>query len=115
MLMPKYLDIENVSEGMENKVKQTLKFKTGIFLWRVKFNTPLDPRTVNNVNLYVTDMEKQPLRTAINYDTLNNIIEIEPLEAYAKHESYVLNISTAVKSKGGNNLKAPVRIQFKID
>ena len=113
--MPKYLDIQNVSQGMEDKVKQTLKFKTGKFLWKVKFNTPLDPRTVNNVNLYVTNMEKQPLLTSIHYDTLNNIIEIEPLEAYAQHESYILNITTAVKSKGGNNLKTPVQLQFKID
>ena len=113
--MPKYLDIENVSQGMEDKVKQTLKFKTGKFTWKVKFNTPLDPRTVNNVNLYVTDTNKQPLLTSIHYDTLNNIIEIEPLEAYAQHESYILNITTAVKSKGGNNLKTPIRIQFKID
>lgn len=113
--MGKYLDIENVSQGMEDKVKQNLKFKTGKFLWKVKFNTPLDPRTVNNINLYVTDMNQNPLSTAIHYDTINNIIEIEPLEAYAQHESYTLNVTTAVKSKGGNNLKTPVRLQFKID
>lgn len=113
--MPNYLAIENVSEGMQDKVKQNLRFKTGKFQWKVKFNTPLDPRTVNNVNLYVTDTNKNPLQTSINYDTLNNIIEIEPLEPYVQHESYVLNITTAVKSKGGNNLKTPVRIQFKID
>lgn len=113
--MAKYLDIENVSQGMEDRVKQNLKFRTGKFTWKVKFNTPLDPRTVNNVNLYVTNTAKKPLLTSIHYDTLNNIIEIEPLEAYAQHESYILNITTAVKSKGGNNLKTPVRIQFKID
>lgn len=113
--MGSYLDIENVTAGMENKVKQALKYKTGRFTWQVRFNTPLDARTVNNVNLYVTDSTQNPLKTSINYDSLNNVIEIEPLEAYAQHESYILNITTAVKSKGGNNLKTPIQIQFKID
>ncbi len=113
--MSKYLDIENITKGMEDKVKENLKFKTGKFYWQVKFNTPLDPRTVNNVNLFVTDSSQVPLKTAIFYDVLNNTIEIEPLAAYAKNESYTLNITTAVKSRGGNNLKTPVKIQFKID
>lgn len=111
----KYLDIESVSEGMENKIRQDLKFRTGNFIWRVRFNIPLDPKTVNNVNLYVTSLNLVPLKTAIRYDSLNNEIEIEPLEPYAEHESYVLNITTDVKSQGGNNLKKPVQIQFKID
>ncbi|MEG1741674.1 MAG: Ig-like domain-containing protein [Acetivibrio sp.] len=113
--MHKYLDIHNISQGMEDKVRQDLKFKTGRFLWKVKFNTPLDPRTVNNVNLYVTNSSQTPLSTSIHYDTLSNIIEIEPLEPYAQNEVYTLNISTAVKSKGGSNLKTPVQLQFKID
>lgn len=113
--MGKFVDIENVSPGMENKVRQDLKFKTGNFLWKVKFNIPLDSRTVNNINLYVTNTAQVPLKTSIRYDTLTNTIEIEPLEPYVQHESYILNITTAVKSKGGNNLKTPVSLQFKID
>ena len=52
--MANYLEFESMSAGMENKVKQDLKFKTGNFVWKIKFNVPLDPKTVNNVNLYVT-------------------------------------------------------------
>lgn len=54
--MANYLAFESMTEGLENKVKQDLKFKTGNFLWKIKFNVPLDPKTVNNVNLYVTTM-----------------------------------------------------------
>ena len=50
--MANYLEFESMSEGMEDKVKQNLKFKTGNFVWKIKFNVPLDPKTVNNVNLY---------------------------------------------------------------
>lgn len=113
--MANYVDIEAVSAGLEDKVSQNLKFRTGKFVWRVKFNTPLDPRTVNNVNLFVTTLGQSPLRTNIFYDSLTNTIEIEPLEAYAQQESYILNITTAVKSKGGQKLKAPIKLQFKID
>ena len=90
--MANYLEFESMSEGMENKVKQNLKFKTGNFLWKIKFNVPLDPKTVNNVNLYVTSLNLSPLKTAIRYNSLENEIEIEPMEAYAQNESYILNI-----------------------
>ena len=110
-----YIDIESVPEGLEHKVRQDLKFKTGKFVWIVKFNTPLDPASVNNVNLYVTSLNLTPLKTKIEYDMDANSIQIEPLEAYAKEESYILHITTNVKSKGGKNLKKPVRLQFKVN
>lgn len=109
-----YLDIQSISNGYEKKVKQNLKFKTGNFIWQVKFNTPLNPRTVNNVNLFVTTLNQSPLKTSINYDSIKNIIEIEPLEPYAQNEPYILHITTNVKSKGGQYLKKPVKIQFKL-
>ena len=113
--MANYLEIESMSDGLEDKVKQSLKFKTGKFVWRVRFSTPLDARTVNNVNLYVTSSQGKLLSTTIRYDSESSTIEIEPLEAYAQHESYTLNITTKVQSRGGQKLKAPVRLQFKID
>lgn len=96
--MTDYLSIEGMTEDLEGKVKQDLKYKTGNFLWKVKFNVPLDPKTVNNVNLYVTTENLSPLKTAIRYNSLENIIEIEPLEPYAQDETYVLNITTNVTS-----------------
>lgn len=109
-----YLEIESTSENVASMVKQDLKFKTGKFIWRVKFNTALDPSTVNNVNLYVTTLSQSPLKTSITYDSLNNMIEIEPLEPYTQNESYLLNITTKVKSKGGKSLKQPIQVQFKL-
>lgn len=113
--MANYLEFESMSAGMESKVKQNLKFKTGNFVWKIKFNVPLDPKTVNNVNLYVTSLNLSPLKTAIRYNSLENEIEIEPLEAYAQNESYILNITTNVKSLNGKPLKEPIQVQFKID
>lgn len=108
-----YIEIESVSEGMENKVRQNLKFRTGNFVWRIRFNIPLDPATVNNRTLYVTSESLVPLKTAIRYNSLENEIEIEPLEPYAQNETYILNVTTNVHSQGGKALKKPIQVQFK--
>lgn len=114
-IMAKYLEFESMTEGLENKVVQNLKFKTGNFIWKIRFNVPLDPKTVNNVNLYVTSVNLSPLRTSIRYNSLDNEIEIEPLEPYAQNESYILNITTNVASQGGKHLPEPLQVQFKIE
>lgn len=113
--MAGYLEFESMTQGLENKVRQDMKYKTGNFVWKIKFNVPLDPKTVNNVNLYVTSMNLSPLRTAIRYNSMENEIEIEPLEPYAQKESYILNITTNVTSLSGKPLKEPLQVQFKID
>ncbi len=112
--MANYVEIEGVTGGAENLVKQDMKFRTGKFVWRVSFTAPLNPATVNNMNLYVTTADDKPLKTSIHYDTLNNYIEIEPLEAYAQNESYFLIITKNVESRGGQRLKNEIRLKFRI-
>ena len=41
-------------------------------------------------------------------------IEIEGIEAYATSELYTLHITTKVKSRGGQSLKEPVQVKFKL-
>ncbi len=108
------LEIEDIPPFLANKVKQDLKFKTGNFVWRVRFNIPLDPKTVNKETMYVTNSQNQRLQTYIKYDIQNEIIEIEPLEAYSTNEYYSLVITTNVKSRGGQSLNEPVSIKFKL-
>lgn len=107
-----YLEIESTS-GLSKTVRQSLKFKTGNFVWRIRFNTALDPQTVNNTNLYVSSASGQ-LKASIRYDALKNEIEIEPLEPYAKEESYTLHITTRVTTKGGKPLREEVEVQFRL-
>ena len=109
-----FITIESVVGSVKNRVKQSLKFKTGNFVWRVKFTAPLNPSTVNNRNLYVTSMNLTPLLTNIRYDTVDNCIEVEPLAPYTKNESYLLHITTNVKSKRGQKLPNDITIQFKV-
>ncbi len=109
-----FISFESIPDDMEGKVKQNLKFKTGKFVWRVKFSAPLDPATINNMNLFVTDASNVPLKTAVHYNSETHEIEIEPLEAYAKDSSYILHISKRVRSVGGQSLKSDISLQFKV-
>lgn len=108
------IDIEDIPPQLANKVKQDLRFKTGNFVWCVRFNIPLDPHTVNKDTMYVTNSQNQKLRSYIRYDTKNEIIEVEPLEPYSTNEYYFLTITKNVKSRGGQSLKEPVQIKFKL-
>jgi len=109
-----FIIIESVEGSVKTRVKQNLKFKTGKFVWRIKFTAPLNPATVNNRNLYVTSMNQVPLQSNIRYDTVSNCIEIEPLAPYTKNESYLLHVTTNVKSKRGQKLPNDITIQFKV-
>jgi len=109
-----FISFESIPDEVEGKVKQNLKFKTGKFVWRVKFSAPLDPATINNMNLFVTNDSNVPLKTAIHYNSETHEIEIEPLEAYAKDSSYILHISKRVRSVGGQYLKNDISLRFKV-
>ncbi len=109
-----FIKIESVEGGVNDRVKQNLKYKTCDFVWKIKFNAPLNPATVNNRNLYVTSMNQTPLPTNIRYDSVGNCIEIEPLAPYTKNESYLLHVTTNVKSKRGQKLPNDITIQFKV-
>lgn len=113
-MAPQYLNIEDVPETLQNKVHQSLAFRTGSFIWKVQFNIPLNPSTVNATNMYLTSEAGEILKTNIRYDIQNNLIEIAPLEPYAEGQVYYLNITTKVRSKGGQKLKEPVKIKFNL-
>ena len=110
--MSNYLTIESTS-GLDMPVRESMKFKTGKFVWKVRFSTALDPRTVNNDNIYVTS-DQGMLQVNIIYDSARDEIQIEPLEPYAQDETYTLHLTTKVASMGGKNLKEEVEVQFKL-
>ncbi len=109
-----FLDIEDVPASYSNKVRQDLKFRTGNFVWRVKFNTPLDPASITKDTMYITDSNGEKRQAYIRYDAKNNQIEVEPINPYAQNEYYHLHITTKVRSKGGQHLKQPVQLKFKL-
>lgn len=109
-----FIEIGDVPKGYENRVKQNLSFKTGKFVWRCRFTTALDPSTVNADNLYVESESGRRIETKFTYNDADMEIEVEPIEAYAKDTDYFLHITTNVKSRGGQRLKEPVEIKFRL-
>ena len=111
--MANYLNI-SASDDVKDKVKQDLKFKTGKFVWKVIFNTALNPATVNNDNLSVSDSSGRPFDTKISYNEDTNAIEIEPKAPYAQGETYVLHVRKTVESLGGQQLKKDIDVEFSV-
>lgn len=109
-----YIEIEDIPKGYESRVKQNLGFKTGKFVWRCRFTTALDPSTINSENLYVESETGMRLDTKFTYNDADMEIEVEPLEPYAQDTNYFLNITTKVKSRGGQHLKEPIQIKFRL-
>ena len=109
-----FIEIEDIPKGYENKVKQNLSFKPGKFVWRCRFTTALDPSTITPENLYVVSESGQRIKTKFTYNDANMEIEVEPIDAYAQNTDYFLHITTKVKSRGGQNLKEPVEIKFRL-
>ena len=110
--LSRFITIEDVTPGLEDKVKTDFYFHTGKFVWRIKFNTPLDASTVNNANLYITNSAGMPIRAEISYSSATSEIEIETLDTYDTKQSYILHITTKVQSLGGNKLKEPIEVKF---
>lgn len=109
-----YIEIEDIPKGYETRVKQKLSFRTGKFVWRCRFTTALDPSTINSENLYVVSETGERLDTKFTYNDADMEIEVEPLEPYAQDTNYFLNITTRVKSRGGQHLKEPIQIKFRL-
>ncbi|MGN0154662.1 MAG: Ig-like domain-containing protein [Lachnospiraceae bacterium] len=109
-----FIEIEDIPKGYENRVKQNLSFKTGKFVWRCRFTTALDPSTITSDNLYVESETGARMDTKFNYNDATMEIELEPLEPYAQNTDYYLNITTKVKSRGGQHLKEPIQIKFRL-
>lgn len=109
-----YIEFGEIPDNLKQKVHQSLAFKTGNFVWKVRFSTEMKPSTVNATNMYLTNEFGESIKTNIRYDIPNNVVEVSPAEPYAEGIKYFLNITTNVQSKGGQKLKAPVKLQFKL-
>ena len=112
--MSNFIEINPKDTDANIFIHDNLKSSDAHFTWRVKFNTALDPRTVNNTTMYVTTLNQTPIKTSITYNSIDNTIDITPLQEYSSNEQYVLNITKNVKSISGKHLKKPVQVQFKV-
>ncbi len=104
----------STNKMLTSKIKAKLTESIEDLYWYLKFNLKLDPDSVNNDTMYVTDLGGFIMDTLIVYNREKNIIKISPRDTYEKNFYYILNITTGVKSESGKNLKKQINILFKL-
>ncbi len=102
------------NKELEDRIKVKMEAGADRIYWHITFNLPLDPASVSENTMYVTDLGGFMLNSHIEYDVETNLIVISPLESYEENFYYILNITTRVMSAKGQNLKKPVIILFKL-
>ncbi len=100
--------------GLKDKVKIDIPSDTGIIYWYIKFNIPLDEKSVSYRTMEVIDTDGYVMRTDISYDSKLNAIVISPLDTYEQNIYYILSISENVRSARGQNLRSKIHIMFKL-
>lgn len=80
-------------------------------IWSIKFNQSLMKNTINNENIYITDLNGEKLK---DYTVIlgqdQNVVEVSGIFDYEK--SYYLFITDSVKSSSGMSIKNPVLMKF---
>ena len=100
--------------SLKNKIQTNIKTNSDIIYWYIRFNIPLDERTISEKTMGVTDTSGYIMRTDISYDADRNVITISPLDSYEQNRYYILRISKKVKSRKGQGLKSNINILFKL-
>ncbi|MEY8762711.1 MULTISPECIES: glucosaminidase domain-containing protein [Clostridium] len=81
--------------------------------WVVRFSRNLEPSTVNNSNIYVTDEDKNPVPVEVTLGSNPNTVLISPKTGgYEPGKEYYLIINDAVESTSGKKLNKPLTLQF---
>lgn len=108
------IKVSTTTPGLDRKIKIDVKEKSDMIYWHIKFNIPLDPSTVSENTMNVTDTGGYIMKTSISYNKGADRISISPKDSYQQNRFYLLNISKAVKSERGNHLKSEIHILFKL-
>ncbi|MHC6181358.1 Ig-like domain-containing protein [Clostridium sp. JNZ X4-2] len=81
--------------------------------WTVKFNTDLDPSTVNDGNITVTDSKNNKVPVAVSIGSNGSTVLISPeVSGYAPGEKYYVTIGQNVESMSGKRLSNPLKMEF---
>ncbi len=106
--------IKASNPSLESKINVEINQPTDTVYWYIKFNIALDPESVSEKTMSVTDTMGYIMRTFITYNESRHMIVISPLDTYEQKRFYVLNISKKVRSAKGQELKHEIHILFKL-
>lgn len=80
--------------------------------WSVKFNTALDPATVNANTVYVKDENGALHSVRLSLVENQTVIKIKPTKPYSPNRIYNIYITDGVAASTGKYLNQPVIIPF---
>lgn len=81
--------------------------------WTVKFNTDLEPSTVNDENITVTDWNNNKVPVAVSMGSNGSTVLISPeVSGYTPGKKYYVTIGQNVESMSGKKLSNPLKMEF---
>lgn len=110
----KHIKIDSTEKKLTKKIQNNIKDTSEKIYWYIRFNIPLDEKSVSNKTMKVTNITGLIINTEIIYNKKLELIIISPLQKYVKEEYYILHIDKKVKSQNNQNIKKTVHILFKI-
>ena len=113
--MSKFISYETDDLPKGTIFREHLQSKSHNFSWQIRFSQELDPNSINNTSMFVTGPTGNIINCKIIYNTVENYIEIRPLEHYKPNNTYTLTITTRVKSASGKSLKEDMVFPFQIN
>ncbi|KGP74666.1 Ig-like domain-containing protein [Pontibacillus yanchengensis] len=96
--------LPNISEAEVGKQKK----------WTIQFNTTLDEETINEESIRVTNLDGEEMNVNTTIVDGNSVVVEAPPSGYTPGESYLLHISSDIKSTDGYKLKNAVVMDFTV-
>lgn len=82
-------------------------------IWTVRFTLPLDIKSVNRDNIYITDDSNNPVNTTLTRSTDGTSVQVKPSTAYTVGKKYWLFIGGGLTADNGQNaLTQPIAAPF---
>ncbi len=87
--------------------------------WIIEFNKPAASVTVNNDNIFITDVNNRPLAATLSVSTDGASVTIEPVNPYTMGGDYWLFVTSGVCARGADNqigapLSKPLALPFTV-
>lgn len=101
--------------GIINKGVQVWQNKLNVskdYIWTVKFNLPVDFKTISQDTVYIEDNSNNKIPISVYYEGNNyDVLRIKPIELFKSGEKYTLFIK-GLKTDKGNLLNENIQMSF---
>jgi hypothetical protein len=106
LVVKEYLSVVSISPDQgATQVSVTTNIIAG-------FSEPLDPKTVDAQNAFITDNTGAPIVAAVTYDSSAHWIVVDPEMSLSPDATYVITFTSNLQGAYSGNLLSPVQSQF---